>query len=149
MNEPIHLFRETHTSPSTLSSWILCHYDHVSNNNDNNKKTNNNKNNNNKTKAQSLWDDLISNDIWKWPDRVNKIKLRPCLFSVLEICKVIKIVSLSTGTGALACYWDRCQVTRDDCWFEVATYAKGKSHTRLVGDKVKHLFIPGQAIEKV
>lgn len=40
----------------------------------------------NKPQAQSLWDDLISNDIWKRPHRANKIKLRPCLFSVLEIC---------------------------------------------------------------
>lgn len=39
-----------------------------------------------KPQAQSLWDDLISNDIWKRPHRANKIKLRPCLFSVLEIC---------------------------------------------------------------
>lgn len=33
-----------------------------------------------KPRAQSLWDDLISSDIWKRPHRANKIKLRPCLF---------------------------------------------------------------------
>lgn len=47
-----------------------------------------------KPRAQSLWDDLISNDIWKRPHRANKIKLRPCLFAALEICKVIKTGSL-------------------------------------------------------
>lgn len=43
-----------------------------------------------KAQARCLWDDLISNDIWKWPHCANKIKLRPCLFLVLEICWVIK-----------------------------------------------------------
>jgi len=43
-----------------------------------------------RAQARCLWDDLISNDIWKWPHCANKIKLRPCLFLVLEICWVIK-----------------------------------------------------------